>query len=207
MSALQALTIYILVATLEEDNLSPSIDAKMLHVMMVNFLGPSNERLLTTIKAVAAKIEDPNYAHSIAQYGDWQEWILQESRDRLVDTAHYVLRKRVTIQIRTFTLLFIINKLFDINPTHDPNICNAILAMPIPSHKALWQASNYFEWKKAHTNDLRKRQGRPSLTYRDMVELHQNSHMSQNETLADLDDWFLNLDAFGTFVLMTASSL
>lgn len=35
MSALQALTIYILLATLEEDNLSPSIDAKMLHVMMV----------------------------------------------------------------------------------------------------------------------------------------------------------------------------
>jgi hypothetical protein len=37
MAALQALTIYILIATLEEDNLSPSIDAKMLHVMMVSF--------------------------------------------------------------------------------------------------------------------------------------------------------------------------
>ena len=35
MSALQALTIYILLAALEEDNLSPSIDAKMLYVMMV----------------------------------------------------------------------------------------------------------------------------------------------------------------------------
>jgi hypothetical protein len=35
MSALQALTIYILVATIEEDNLSPSIDARILHVMMV----------------------------------------------------------------------------------------------------------------------------------------------------------------------------
>jgi hypothetical protein len=39
MSALQALTIYILLATLEEDNLSPSIDARMLNVMMV---GPAN---------------------------------------------------------------------------------------------------------------------------------------------------------------------
>ena len=35
MSTLQALTIYILLATLEEDNLSPSIDARMLNVMMV----------------------------------------------------------------------------------------------------------------------------------------------------------------------------
>jgi hypothetical protein len=36
MSSLQALTIYILLATLEEDNLSPAIDAKLLQVMMVS---------------------------------------------------------------------------------------------------------------------------------------------------------------------------
>jgi hypothetical protein len=38
MSALQALAIYILIATIEEDNLSPSIDARILHVMMVDHL-------------------------------------------------------------------------------------------------------------------------------------------------------------------------
>jgi len=173
MSALQALTIYILLATLEEDNLSPSIDARMLHVMM----------------AVAAKIEKPDYMYGIAQCGEWQVWILQESRDR------------------TFSLLFIINMLFDINPTHDPNTCNAILAIPVPAHKSLWQATGYPEWKKANTEFLQKREGRPSLTYRDMVELHQKSQKSQKHTLGDLDDWFLNLDAFGTFVLMTATSI
>ncbi|KAE9367068.1 hypothetical protein N431DRAFT_487497 [Stipitochalara longipes BDJ] len=173
MSALQALTIYILIATLEEDNLSPGIDVKMLHVMI----------------AVATKIEDPNYTYRIAQYGVWHKWILQESRDR------------------TFTLLFIINKLFDINPTNDSNICNAILAMPIPAHKSLWQASSHSEWKKVHTEFLQKREGRPTLTYRDMVELHQKTQVSQKDTLGDMDDWFLNLDGFGTFVLMTATSI
>ena len=113
----------------------------------------------------------------------------------------------VTNWDRTYTLLFIINMLFDINPTHDPNICNAILAMPVPAHKSLWQATSYAEWKKAHTEFLQKREGRPSLTYRDMVELHQKSQTSQKHTLGDLDDWFLNLDAFGTFVLMTAASI
>ena len=82
MSSLQALTIYILLATLEEDNLSPAIDAKLLQVMMVRsshffFLTTPN-----TDRAVATRIEDPNYAYGIAQHGGWQEWILQESRDR-----------------------------------------------------------------------------------------------------------------------------
>jgi hypothetical protein len=43
MAALQAVTIYILLATLEEDNLSPSIDARMLHVMMVSLLHSSDK--------------------------------------------------------------------------------------------------------------------------------------------------------------------
>lgn len=58
--------------------------------------------------------------------------------------------------------------LFDINPTHDPNVCNAILSMPVPAHKSLWEAKGYPEWKKAHTGFLQKRQGRPSFAYRDM---------------------------------------
>jgi hypothetical protein len=117
------------------------------------------------------------------------------------------VNKELTGELRTFTLLFIINKLFDINPTHDPNICNALLDMPVPAHKSLWEASKYSGWKKAHSGFLQKREGRPGLTYRDMVELHQKSQTSQNETLGDLDDWFLNLDGFGTFVLMTAASI
>jgi hypothetical protein len=58
--------------------------------------------------------------------------------------------------------------LFDINPTHDPNVCNAILSMPVPAHKSLWEAKGYLEWRKVHTGFLQKRQGRPSLAYRDM---------------------------------------
>ncbi|KFY15592.1 hypothetical protein V492_01885 [Pseudogymnoascus sp. VKM F-4246] len=160
-------------STLDEDNISGSSDAKVIHVMM----------------AVAAKIEDRNITYGTTQHGEWQRWTLQESRDR------------------TFTLLFIINKLFDINPTHDPNNCNAIMSMPVPAHRSLWEAPSYLEWKNAHTKFLQRREGRPSLTYRDMVELHQKNQTGQTNTLGDLDDWFLNLDSFGTFVLMTATSI
>lgn len=97
--------------------------------------------------------------------------------------------------------------LFDINPSHDANTCNAISVMPVPAHKSLWQATCYPNWKKAHTDFLQKREGRPNLTYRDMVQLSQKSQASQKHTLDDLDDWFLNLDTFGTFVLMTATSV
>jgi hypothetical protein len=207
MSALQALTIYILVATIEEDNLSPSIDARILHVMMV---GPPNSEklLLTPVQSVAAKIEKPNYLYGIAQFGEWQEWTLQESRDRYARiNAVFYSCENVTNDRRTFTLLFIINKIFDINPTHDPNVCNAILAMPVPAHKSLWEATDYPGWKKVHAEFLQKREGRPSLAYHDMVTFHQQSQTGQNQTLGDLDDWFLNLDAFGTFVLMTATSI
>lgn len=79
--------------------------------------------------------------------------------------------------------------------------------MPVPAHKSLWESPGYPEWKKAHTEFLQKREGRLSLTYRDMVESHQKSQARQKHTLGDLDDWFLNLDAFGTFVLMTATTM
>jgi hypothetical protein len=91
MSALQALTIYILVATIEEDNLSPSIDVRILHVMMVGQPNSSEKFLLTLVQSVAAKIENPNYMYGIAQFGEWQEWTLQESRDRYarINAASY----------------------------------------------------------------------------------------------------------------------
>jgi hypothetical protein len=77
-------------------------------------------------------------------------------------------RQGLTTRVRTFTLLYIINMIFDINPTHDTNVCTAILSMPVPAHKSLWEAKGYPEWKKAHTGFVQKRQGRPSLVYRDM---------------------------------------
>jgi hypothetical protein len=146
--------------------------------------------------------------YGIVKFGEWQEWTLQESRDRYarVDAMSPSCQDG-TNERRTFTLLFIINKFFDINPTHDPNACNAILAMPVPAHKSLWEATDYPGWKKVHAEFLQKREGRPSLTYRDMVTFHRQSQTGQNQTLGDLDDWFLNLDAFGTFVLMTAASI
>lgn len=79
--------------------------------------------------------------------------------------------------------------------------------MPVPAHKSLWEADSYHEWKKVHTKFVQSREGRRNLTYRDMVEFHQQSQTGQQQTLNDLDDWFLNLDAFGTFVLMTATSI
>jgi hypothetical protein len=79
--------------------------------------------------------------------------------------------------------------------------------MPVPAHKSLWEATDYPGWKKVHAEFLQKREGRPSLTYRDMVAFRQQSQTGQNQTPCDLDDWFLNLDALGTFVLMMATSI
>lgn len=82
MSALQALTIYILLATLDEDNISRSSNVKVIHVMMVSSPHSSLELSLTLVQAVAAKIEGWNFTYDTTQHGEWQRWALQESRDR-----------------------------------------------------------------------------------------------------------------------------
>jgi hypothetical protein len=96
--------------------------------------------------------------------------------------------------------------IFDINPGHNPDRCNAVSSIPVPAHKAVWEATSYNDWKKARREYLKTREDRPSLTYGDFISLHQKNQMNQDYTLADLREWFLNLDAFGTFVLMIASS-
>jgi hypothetical protein len=97
--------------------------------------------------------------------------------------------------------------IFDINPSHNPEGCDAISAIPVPAHKTVWEAHSYSDWKKAQREYLKMREDRPSLTYGDFIRLHQKNQINQDHNLADLRDWFLNLDAFGTFVLMTASSI
>ena|SRR5947207_3275964 len=155
------------------------------------------------------KVEEPDYLCSSAQHNEWEEWILMESKHRsvVIPTSNtYRSLSYVFPVIRTFTLLYIINMLFDINPSCDPSACNAISAIPLPAYKSLWEATTYVEWREAHTASLEKRADRPNLTYGNIIRLLQECQMSKNPSLGDLNDWFLNLDAFGTFVLMTATS-
>jgi hypothetical protein len=109
--------------------------------------------------------------------------------------------------IRVFSLLFIVNMLFDINPGLHPDACNAISIVPLPANKSLWEATTPTEWERIHTTWVKTRDGRPSLTYGDVVSLQQKSQSSKDPRLDDLNDWYLNIDAFGTFVLMAATSI
>lgn len=97
--------------------------------------------------------------------------------------------------------------LFNVEPHADQEACNAIGQIPLPANKSLWEATSPEEWEKAHTAWAETRNGRPPLTYGDMVILQQNGRSSDDPRWEDLDDWYLNLDAFGTFVLMAATSI
>ncbi|KAH8669456.1 hypothetical protein BGZ60DRAFT_35522 [Tricladium varicosporioides] len=150
-----------------------------------------DEKLLFTMMTLALKIEVTNYLSTSPSttLSEWQAWVLMESRNRV------------------FSLLFIINMLFNVEPHPDNQVCNSIGQIPLPANKSLWEAKTSEEWEKAHTAWASARDGRPPLTYGDMVTLQQNGRSSDDPRWEDLDDWYLNLDAFGTFVLMAATSI
>ncbi len=81
IAALQALTIYILLAIFEEDELSPNIDARLLHAMAVSTPLPWR-KALTLGQAIAKKAEESNNIACISQYTEWQEWVIGESKHR-----------------------------------------------------------------------------------------------------------------------------
>jgi hypothetical protein len=108
---------------------------------------------------------------------------------------------------RVFSLLFITNMLFNINPGLHPDACNAISIVPLPANKSLWEATTPTQWETRLTTWVNARDGRPSLTYGDIASLHGKSQRSGDPRLDDLNDWYLNIDSFGTFVLMTATSI
>jgi hypothetical protein len=81
--------------------------------------------------------------------------------------------------------------------------------LPLPAYKSIWQATTEAEWTKNYNSWLREREGRPSLSYGDMLYLGTNGQGSENlnPRIKDLNAWYVNVDAFGMLVMMAATSL
>jgi hypothetical protein len=81
--------------------------------------------------------------------------------------------------------------------------------LPLPAYKSIWQATTDAEWTKNYSSWLREREGRPSLSYGDMLYLGTNWQGSENldPRIKDLNAWYVNVDAFGMLVMMAATSL
>lgn len=105
-------------------------------------------------------------------------------------------------------LLFIIHLLFDINPGQRAKALSGLSQLPLPAYKSIWQAVTESEWKTDYSAWLREREGRPALSYGDLVN-HGAGGQKGDEvpTLKDLNTWFVNVDAFGILIMMAATSL
>jgi hypothetical protein len=68
-----------------------------------------------------------------------------------------------------------------------------------PFLHTIQSGKNYDSW-------LREQEGRPSLSYGDMLYLGTNGQ-SSDLRLKDLNAWYVNVDAFGMLVMMAATSL
>jgi hypothetical protein len=74
----------------------------------------------------------------------------------------------------------------------------------LSANKCLWSASSKEDWRKEVEKCLEKRERRTALTYGDLLTLDQSSGDPKTK---DLNDWHVNLDAFGMLVMMAATSL
>jgi hypothetical protein len=200
---LQAITIYILLRIFDEDSFSVDFD----------------NDLIQTMTAIAIKCEESGFLCTSEVVGElpiWSEWILTESKRRFVllflnpiipnPNFPYPEFSADDCSHRTVTLLFIIHLLFDINPGQRTKAFSGLSQLPLPAHKSIWQATTEAEWTKNYNSWLREREGRPSLTYGDMLYLGTNGETSDLR-VKDLNAWYVNVDAFGVLVMMAATSL
>jgi hypothetical protein len=120
----------------------------------------------------------------------WSDWILMESKRR------------------TVTLLFIIHLLFDINPGQRSKALMGLLQLPLPAYKSIWQAETESEWRAQYNSWLRGKEGKSPLSYGDMIYLGTSGEMLENDVrVKDLNQFYVNVDAFGILVMMAATSL
>lgn len=61
--------------------------------------------------------------------------------------------------------------MFNINPAHDPNSCNAIWAIPVPAYKSLWLGTSQAEFLAAQAESLHETTGEEwlGLTYGNII--------------------------------------
>jgi hypothetical protein len=202
LAMLQAITIYILLRIFDEDSFSVDFD----------------NGLIQTMTAIAIKCEEFGFLCTrevIDELPVWGEWVVMESKRRFVllfihpmipNPSYHPGVNADYCYHRTVTLLFIIHLLFDINPGQRTKAFSGLSQLPLPAYKSIWQATTEAEWTKNYTSWLREREGRPSLTYGDMLYLGTNGH-TNDLRVKDLNAWYVNVDAFGVLVLMAATSL
>jgi hypothetical protein len=200
---LQAITIYILLRLFDEDSFSVDFD----------------NDLIQTMTTIAIKCEESGFLCPSEVLGElpiWSEWILMESKRRFVllfstsSISTFPNKPRGSYWLwqyhRTVTLLFIIHLLFDINPGQRAKALSGLSQLPLPAYNSIWQATTKSEWTKNYDSWLREQEGRPSLSYGDMLYLGTNGQ-SSDLRLKDLNAWYVNVDAFGMLVMMAATSL
>ncbi len=106
---------------------------------------------------------------------------------------------------RTVTLLFLLFLLFDIKPEQRAKSYIGLSVLPLPAHKQLWQASGEEEWTQSYDEMSRAREGRSYLRYEDLRDLGKGK-VTEGK-MKDLSAWMVSGDAFGTLVMMAATTL
>ena len=148
--------------------------------------------LIQTMTSIAIKSEKSGFlctSEVSSELPPWSEWILMESKRR------------------TVTLLFIIHLLFDINPGQRAKALSGLSQLPLPAYKSIWQAMTESEWTKHYSDWLRGREGRPALSYGDMLYVGKIGKTGgEDPRLNDLNAWYANVDAFGILIMMAATS-
>lgn len=136
---------------------------------------------------------------------DWKEWVLLESKRRLLLHSPRLLKLVLLIRARTVTLLFILHLLFDIKPEQRAKSHIGLSVLPLPAHKQLWQASGEEEWRREYDEILKSREGRSYLRYEDLMDLGKGKLTGGR--MRDLNAWMISGDAFGILVIMAATTL
>ena len=141
---------------------------------------------------VDSNIATPLPTHNLSISERWQEWIYNESRQRLA------------VIFRTLTLLI------HFDPTKMCNLQTDLFVAPLPAKRQLWEATNAHTWKVESERHVDY--GLASTG--DLVEMRRGQSWCGSEVLMydsvegegrGWDEWCGGMDGFGGLVLLAAS--
>lgn len=205
LSAMQALTVYILVRLQEGETPDNNHDVLLLSTLFVRLSHPSVHRATTDhLQIVACALnEQVNFGLCIARSGlysgpDHHDWIFEESRRRLA------------------LVYQILKMLYSLDPATACTDPDGFLLAPLPAKKQLWEAPDAQNWMAETTRN----EGHPIvfgvLTSGQMVKMQEQqivmpgevgatSGVGEEESARNWQEWCAGMDGLGALVTLATS--
>ncbi|KAI4854287.1 hypothetical protein E4T44_00282 [Aureobasidium sp. EXF-8845] len=192
LSAMQALSVYLLVRLREGETEHNNYDSLMLTTVIM---------LAQELTRTASACDIESTVRDSSNGTGWKAWVLQESRRRLA------------------VIYRVVNMLVYFEPADMCELQKELIIAPLPAKKQLWEAANMRTWQELLTRDKQNHEhvalnshGELVLLEGDKLYCHNgvmryriSSEQSSTSKTTDWEHWSSGMDGFGSLIMLTAS--